>query len=98
MRESKFQRDFIVALRDTFPDCVILKNDSSYLQGVPDLLLLWGDRWAMLEIKARADAPYQPNQEYYIDVMNNMSFAAVVHPDNEQDVLDALQQTFGSRR
>jgi hypothetical protein len=75
---------------------VILKNDSGYLQGIPDLLVLYGDRWAMLEVKANARTPHQPNQDYYVRMLDEMSFAAFIHPSNEQDVLRALQQALGS--
>ncbi len=67
MLERKYQAELIKVLRRRFPDCVILKNDSSYMQGVPDLILLWHDKWAMLEVKASADAPEQPNQRATVD-------------------------------
>ena len=91
MAESKFQAQLIKKLRRIFDGCIILKNDSGYLQGVPDLLILHGDRWAMLEVKDSAFAPVQPNQEYYVAVMDDMSFAAFIYPSNEGEVLDALQ-------
>lgn len=95
MLESKFQAKLITKLRTIFPGCVILKNDSAYLQGIPDLIILWNDRWACLEVKANAESPFRPNQKYYLDLLNEMSFAACVHPSNEQEVLRALQHAFG---
>lgn len=92
MLEREYQAKLIKKLRDLFPGCMILKNDSSYKQGVPDLIILFGDRWAMLEAKANEKSPYQPNQPYYVEMLNEMSFAAFIHPSNEQDVLSALQQ------
>lgn len=92
MLERVYQAKLIKKLRDLFPGCVILKNDSSYLQGILDLTILYRDRWAMLEVKADADSPLQPNQGYYAEMLNEMSFAAFIHPSNEQDVLSALQQ------
>lgn len=94
MRESKYQADLIVALRDMFPGCLILKNDSEFQQGIPDLLILWRDRWAMLEVKPRSNARHEPNQDYYIDLCSEMSFGAFIYPENEYEVLHALQQTF----
>lgn len=71
---------------------MILKNDPDYLQGIPDLTVFFNDRWGMLEVKASANAPIQPNQAYYVRTLNQMSFAAFIYPSNEQDVLRALQQ------
>ena len=96
MRESKFQKDLINDLRDMFPGCIILKNDSSYIQGIPDLLVLNGDRWVALEVKASASSPIQTNQDYYVDVMHNMSFAAFIFPENREDVLNAVQSALRS--
>jgi hypothetical protein len=92
-----FQAEFISELRDLYPECMILKNDANYLQGVPDVLLLLHDTWAAFEIKAYAGATRQPNQGEYVDLMNRMSFAAFVYPENKDDVLDALQFTLASR-
>lgn len=92
MRESQYQARLIRQLRSLFPGCVILKNDPEYLQGIPDLVIFYGDRWAMLEVKARARAPRQPNQDYYVQLLNEMSFAAFIDPSNEQDVLCGLEQ------
>lgn len=98
MLESKYQSQLIERLEELFPGCVILKNDTDYLQGVPDLLVLYNDRWAMLEVKRAADAPQQPNQAYYVDLFDVMSFGAFIFPENEEDVLRDLQQAFGTRR
>lgn len=98
MAERHYQAELIKKLRLRFPDCVILKNDSSYMQGVPDLIILWNDRWAMLEVKAHADSDEQPNQRWYITRLNEMSYAAFVYPGNEEEVLDEIQRAFTARR
>jgi hypothetical protein len=98
MRESDYQSALIKYLKVLLPDCVILKNDSGYLQGVPDLLILHNDRWAMLEVKASADSPEQPNQLFWVTQFNEMSFAAFIYPDNESEVLDALYKSLSPRR
>lgn len=98
MRESKFQRQVRDDLRNMFPGCIVLKNDSSYMQGIPDYLLLWGPHWAALEIKRDAKAGFQPNQEHYVSQMDSMSFAAVIFPENKEQVYDGLQHAFGNRR
>ena len=93
MLERNYQAQLIRELRRMFPGCIVLKNDTDYLQGIPDLLILYGDRWAALEVKASGDAPVQPNQEYYIIEMGLMSFAAFIYPEIEEEVLYALRQT-----
>lgn len=96
--ESQFQASLIKKIKLLFPGSVVLKNDSGYIQGIPDLLILFEDRWATLEVKRNKDSKRQPNQEYYIDLFNRMSFAAFIYPENEEEVLHALQQAFRSRR
>lgn len=93
MRESKFQADLIKDLRQLFNGCIILKNDSAYIQGIPDLLILHRDRWAALEVKANLNSPRQPNQEYYVELMDKMSFATFICPENKEEVIRDLQQT-----
>ena len=96
MRESRYQADVIKALRDEFPGCVILKNDANYIQGIPDLTILYGPRWAMLEVKTSEEEAFRPNQEYYIDHLNGMGFAAVIFPGNEGAVFRALQHALSA--
>lgn len=94
-RENVYQTKLIAKLKDILPGCIILKNDASYLQGVPDLIVLWGMFWAMLEVKKTSCSSSQPNQEYWVDQLNEMSFAAFICPENEEDVLYELQRSFG---
>ena len=98
MLESRYQALLIKRLEGMFPGIVILKNDTDYLQGFPDLTLLWQRYWAVLEVKARLDAPFQPNQEWYLQELDAMSFASVICPDNEEEVLHELEQAFRSGR
>jgi hypothetical protein len=96
--ERDFQAKLIKKIKKLFPGCLILKNDSDYLQGIPDIIVLHGSCWAMLEVKISEDAPFQPNQKYYIELANNMSFAAVIYPSNEEEVLLALQHALSPPR
>lgn len=98
MLESAYQAKLIKEIRRRLPGCVILKNDTDYLQGIPDLLVLFQSRWAALEVKASRDAEIQPNQDYYVHILNGMSFAAFIYPENEEDILDELQFTLLPRR
>jgi hypothetical protein len=77
-----------------FPGCIVIKNDPNYLQGIPDLTVFWGDRWATLEVKKNANASHQPNQDYYVDLMDRMSFSRFIYPENKEVVLLELQQSF----
>jgi hypothetical protein len=97
MTENAYQARLIRKLKSRFPGCEVLKNDPQYVQGILDLTLLWGPCWAMLEVKASATAAERPNQAYYVERMDNMSFAAFIFPENEEEVLTALQEAFASR-
>lgn len=94
MLENKFQANLIKKLKKLFPGCIVMKNDSSYIQGIPDLLVLHKDKWASLEVKKSANASKRPNQEYYVGLMNDMSFSRFISPENEEEVLRDLQTTF----
>ncbi len=93
-RESVYQAKLIKKIHNMFPNCFILKNDPSETQGIPDILVLFEDSWAALETKVSPRAQIQPNQEYYIEKFNEMSFAAFIYPEIEIDVLDALVTYF----
>lgn len=95
MLENKFQAKLIKEIKDALPGCVVLKNDSSYLQGVPDLLVLHKDKWCTLECKKSANAKHQPNQDYYVNKMNEMSFSRFVYPENKDEVLKELYHVLG---
>ena len=95
--ESIFQKNLIKELKIRFPQCMVIKLDSSYQQGIPDLLILYCEKWATLECKRDSKAKTRPNQKYYVDKMNNMSFSRFISPNNKEVVLDELQQTFTSK-
>ena len=94
MLESKFQADLIKEIKTIFPGSIVLKNDSSYLQGIPDLTIFHKDRWASLEVKKSATAKHQPNQDYYVNKMNEMSYSRFVYPENKDEVMNELKNLF----
>ena len=96
MKESKFQADLKKELKARFPGCIVTKLDSSDIQGIPDLLVLYKDKWACLENKRDSRASKRPNQEYYVNKMNEMSFARFIYPENREEVLDELSKAFES--
>jgi hypothetical protein len=98
MLENAYQAKVIKRLRQEFDGCYILKNDPNYIQGFPDLTILYCDRWAVLEVKASETAPFQPNQEYYVFELNHLSFAAVIYPENEDEVFRDLQHALSPGR
>ncbi len=100
MRERDYQAGLIKKLKQLYPGCIVLKNDSGYMQGIPDLTILFNDRWAVLEVKIReprSAQAFEPNQEWFLETMNQMSFAACIYPENEKEVLRGLQQTLSPR-
>lgn len=95
-KESKFQNDLIGEIKDILPGAIVLKNDPNYIQGIPDLTIFYGPKWATLEVKKSEKASKQPNQGYYVGVMDSMSFSRFISPDNKEEVLNELQQSFRS--
>lgn len=96
MSESEFQSNLKEELRMMFPGCIVTKLDSGDIQGIPDLLILYENKWASLECKKNASATRRPNQEYYVGKMNRMSFSRFIYPENKEEVLYELQRAFES--
>lgn len=94
MKENKFQSELIKDIVNRFPGAIVLKNDPNYKQGIPDLTVLYNTHWATLECKRSLNAPHRPNQDHYVNVMNDMSFSRFVSPENKEDVLNDLQRSF----
>lgn len=95
-KESDFQAELIREIRSRFPDSIVLKNDPNYKQGIPDLSIFNGKNWAVLEVKKSRKSKCRPNQEWYINKMNDMSFARFIFPENKEEVLNELEQSFKS--
>jgi len=94
MKESKFQSDLKKELKEKFPGCIVTKLDCNDIQGLPDLLVLYNNKWATLENKRSKKASKQPNQEYYVNKMNEMSFSRFIYPENKDEVLKELTKVF----
>lgn len=93
-KENQFQRTLVREIRDHYNnECIVTKLDSGYIQGIPDLLILHKDKWATLECKKSKNAHRQPNQQYYVDKMNKMSFSKFIYPENKEEVLNELYET-----
>ena len=98
MLEKDYQAHLIKRLQELLPGCIVIKNDPTYRQGFPDLLILFNNMWAALEVKKNKNAHHQPNQDYYIEELQNMSYAAFIFPENEEDILSEILRTFGVDR
>ena len=96
MKENEYQKKLIKTIKNKYPDCIIMKEDASYIQGLPDLIILKNKKWATLECKKSEKESHQPNQDYYVDKMNQMSFSKFIFPENETEVLEQLDLYFNS--
>jgi hypothetical protein len=93
-KESDFQSKLIKTIKQRFTGAIVTKLDSSHIQGLPDLLVLYEDKWATLECKRNDNATHRPNQDYYVNKMNDMSFSRFIYPENEKEILDEMEQAF----
>lgn len=96
MLENRFQANLIKQISKMFPGCLIIKSDPEFRQGLPDLFVFYEGKWAALECKRSSKSHHQPNQDYYIEKCNGMSFARFIYPENKNEVLDELERTFRS--
>lgn len=94
MKESVFQKKLKDTIRERLPGCIILKNDPTCIQGIPDLTILYNDHWATLEVKRSIDESHRPNQDYYVNLMNGMSFSSFVCPENMEEIIDEMERSF----
>lgn len=95
--EGDYKTELIKRIKKRLPGCVVQLMDSSYQQGIPEVLVLYGERWAILEVKKHAKASHRPLQDHFVEKFNDWSFAAFIYPENEKEVLDALQQALQPR-
>ncbi len=95
-KEGDFQGKLIKDLEKMFPGCYVVKNDPTFRQGFPDLTVLYKDKWAALECKRCSNASHRPNQDYYVNTLNDMSYSAFIYPENKEEILNELQHAFGT--
>lgn len=96
--ERDYQRKLIARIKELIPGCMVMKTNPNYIQGIPDLIILHEDFWASLEVKRSPLEPRQPNQEYYINLFHEWSYAAFIYPENEREVLNEIQHAYRRRR
>ena len=96
MLENTFKTKLIKEIEAMFPGSIVLHPDPGERQGIPDLLILFGNKWAALEGKKNKDSSHRPNQDYYVELLNKMSYSAFIYPENKEKILNELQQTFKS--
>ncbi len=94
MLERDYQKKLVKKLKDIFPGCYVIKNDAQLKQGIPDLLVLYNDKWVALEVKQSETASHRPNQDYNVERMNEMSYAAFIYPENEEKIFSQMKEVF----
>ena len=95
--ESAFKSRVLSFIREELlPGSITLHLDPNTRQGIPDTQVLFERRWGFLEFKRSATASLRPNQEYYVDLLNSMSFARFIYPENEWEVLRELERALRS--
>lgn len=92
MNENIFQAWLIKEIKHRFTGAIVIKTDPTYIQGLPDLLVLYKDCWGAFEVKKDIKSKHQPNQDFYISKMNGMSFARFICPENYKEVLDDFEE------
>lgn len=93
-KESKFQGELIKEIKKRFPGAIVLKNDPTYIQGMPDLTVLWNRCWALLECKRSENEAHRPNQDFYVEAADKMFFGRFIYPENKEEVLDEMERSF----
>ena len=79
MLENKFKTKLIKEIRERLPGAIVLHINPPP-QGIPDLLVLNGERWAALEGKKESNSSHRPNQDY-------------LDREDEQDVVRCVHQS-----
>ena len=94
--ERTFQAKLIRRIKKEMPDAVVMKSDPNYRQGFPDLLILKGKHWATLEVKGYKEAPHRPNQDYWVNRLDRMSFSRFIYPENEEEIIHDIRKALGT--
>ena len=96
--ENKFKTNLIKEIKSRFEGSEVFHLNPLEAQGIPDLLILHKNKWAMLEGKKSKNATRRINQEFYVDKFNKLSFARFISPETKEEVLNELEQIFKPKR
>lgn len=66
-------------------------------QGIPDLTVFIGPTWSLLEVKRSEKSKKRPNQDYWVEYYSHITFSRFICPENEEEVLDALERSLAAR-
>lgn len=90
--ESRFQSSVKHELETKYPGCIVRKNPPGQENGFPDLVMYYGPIWAMFECKREKDARKRPNQKWWVERLDEMSFARLIFPENRERVMGELDE------
>ena len=98
MLESEFRKAFLEEVQNRIDPLnkgfLFFLNASNAFRSFPDIVILGSHKWAALEFKKSKRASHQPNQEYYINKLNEIGYASFVYPENAEEILNDLEELF----
>lgn len=93
MTENQYQLMLIKEIRSWDQDIFVFPMDGGDYQGFQDILILYKDMYALLEVKMAEDSHRQPNQDWYVEYFSQHVFSSFIWPEIEREVLNDLQHT-----
>jgi hypothetical protein len=96
VKESKFEQDFCRRLRNVDKDVIVVKLTG--ISGIPDRIVLYHDKFVLLEFKRSKNASHRPLQDWYIDHFDGWGLARFVYPENGEEVFSEVLDWFGLSR
>jgi Holliday junction resolvase len=94
-KESDFQAKVIKKLKSL--GLAVVKNQAGpgVPTGFPDLTAFGEGIYFCLECKASARAKKQPRQDYWVNKLNEWSYAAFIYPSNYDKVMSEIKYMVG---